>query len=137
MSLKVVQANLAETDDLSDEDAIEDDENDFELDDDDVVFEGLDPTENSLESSMHNILQAVVDPVEWKTELERVGPRLRASQNQNTNEWRSHVDQTLTNKTQIEKILTETQSDLQMLFKYVCVFFMYVFLQLDYQASWR
>jgi estrogen-related receptor beta like 1 len=95
---------------------IEEDENDVEGLEEDIVFES-DLAENSLDSSMHNILQAVVDPVEWKTELERVGPKLKASQNQNTNEWRSHVDQTLTNKLQIEKILTDTQSDLQMMFK--------------------
>ncbi len=112
-----MQANLEEMDDSA-EAEIEEDENDVEGLEEDIVFES-DLAENSLDSSMHNILQAMVDPVEWKTELERVGPKLKASQNQNTNEWRSHVDQTLTNKIQIEKILTDTQSDLQMMFKYV------------------
>jgi hypothetical protein len=56
--------------------------------------------------------QAQVDPVEWKTELERVGPKLRANQQLTTNEWRAHVDQTVTSKGHIEKVLGDTQGDL-------------------------
>ena len=66
-----------------------------------------------MDASAHHILQAVVDPVEWKTELERVGPKLRANQQLVTNEWRSHVDQTVTSKAQIDKVLGDTQGDLQ------------------------
>ena len=29
-----------------------------------------------------------IDPIEWKTELERVGPKLKAQQVLATNEWR-------------------------------------------------
>lgn len=54
-----------------------------------------------------------MDPIHWKTELERVGPKLKAKQQLTTNEWRAHVDLTVTNKVQIEKILDETQADLQ------------------------
>lgn len=66
--------------------------------------------------------QAIVDPVAWKTELERVGPKLRAQQQLSTNEWRAHVDQTVANNQHIEKVLEETQSDLQIMNKYVLVF---------------
>lgn len=60
-----------------------------------------------------NIIKALVDPIAWKTELERVGPKLRAQQQLSTNEWRAHVDQTVSNNQQIEKVLEETQADLQ------------------------
>jgi estrogen-related receptor beta like 1 len=69
--------------------------------------------EVSVDNSNHQILQAMVDPIEWKTELERVGPKLRSNQSTSaTNEWRSHVDQTVTSKSQIEKVLGDTQSEL-------------------------
>jgi hypothetical protein len=55
----------------------------------------------------------------WKTELERVGPKLRAKQALPSNEWRAHVDMTLTNKGQIEAVLDETQADLLGLNRYV------------------
>jgi hypothetical protein len=58
-----------------------------------------------------------VDPIAWKTELERVGPKLRAQQQLSTNEWRAHVDQTVTNNQQIEKVLGETQNDLSIMNK--------------------
>lgn len=64
------------------------------------------------ELSSHQILEARVDPVAWKTELERVGPKLRAAQTLSTNEWRSHVDQTVTSRLLIDKILGETKGDL-------------------------
>lgn len=46
-------------------------------------------------------------------ELERVGPRLRAQQQLTANEWRAHVDSTVQNKGLIEKVMSETQGDLQ------------------------
>ena len=69
--------------------------------------------------------QAIVDPIAWKTELERVGPKLRAQQQLSTNEWRAHVDQTVANNQHIEKVLEETQSDLQIMNKYVLVYVEY------------
>ena len=71
----------------------------------------------SLDNSAHHILQAAVDPVAWKTELERVGPKLRAQQQLSANEWRAHVDQTVTNNQQIGKVLGETQNDLSIMNK--------------------
>jgi len=107
------EVEQAEVDDEADGD-IEDEVHDGV--DDDVLFEEIartDIAEASLDSSAHNILHAQVDPIEWKTELERVGPKLRAQQQLSTNEWRSHVDQTISNKSQIEKVLGDTQVDLQ------------------------
>lgn len=67
----------------------------------------------SLDSSAHQILMARIDPIEWKIELERVGPKLKAKQQLSMNEWRAHVDLTISSKGHIEKVLGETKSDLQ------------------------
>jgi len=86
--------------------------------DDDVVYEEVarsEAAELSMDTSAHNILQALVDPVEWKTELERVGPKLKVNQTLAANEWRAHVDQTITSKSHIDRVLGETQGDLQMM----------------------
>ena len=107
----------AEADDENeDEDIIEDDL--VGGVDEDLQFEEASRLDASLDASHHNILQALVDPVEWKTELERVGPKLRANQQLVTNEWRSHVDQTVASKGHIEKVLADTQGDLQSMNKY-------------------
>ena len=106
-----------QTDDMDDDkdrDDIEDEA--IGVVEDDVLFEEvaqLEVSEASLDNSAHNILHAQIDPIEWKTELERVGPKLAKLSQQNfSNEWRSHVDQTTSNKNQIEKVLGETQGDL-------------------------
>jgi len=88
--------------------------------DDDVVYEEAarnEAAEISLDTSAHNILQALVDPVEWKTELERVGPKLKVNQTLAANEWRAHVDQTISSKSAIDKVLGDTQGDLQLMNK--------------------
>lgn len=81
----------------------------------DVLFQETQAeiAEASLDGSAHQIMHAQVDPIEWKTELERVGPKLRAHQQLTSNEWRAHVDSTVHNKGQIEKVLSDTQGDLQ------------------------
>lgn len=89
--------------------------------DDDVVFDEAarnEAAELSMDTSAHNILQALVDPVEWKTELERVGPKLKVNNTLAANEWRAHVDQTITSKGHIERVLGETLGDLQIMNRY-------------------
>ena len=66
----------------------------------------------SLDNSHHHILEGGIDPIEWKTEVERVAPRLRAVAALGANEWRSHVDQAISSKEKIEKVLGDTQGDL-------------------------
>ncbi len=107
----ILQIEQAEEDNDVDGDIQEDDLADGI--EDDLMFEEPNKLDASLDGSTHHILQAAVDPIEWKTELERVGPKLRASLQLSTNEWRSHVDQTVTSKEHIEKVLGETQGDLQ------------------------
>ena len=85
---------------------------------DDVAYEEAarnEITEMSLDNSAHNIMQALVDPVEWKTELERVGPKLKVNQTLAANEWRAHVDQTISNKSHIDRVLGENLGDLQLM----------------------
>ncbi len=72
----------------------------------------VDVAETSLDGSFHNILQGQVDPIAWKTELERVGPKLKTNFAVSVNEWRSHVDQTVTSKGQIDGIIGETKQDI-------------------------
>ena len=97
-----------------------------EADGDDVVEDVLfheiqaEIAEVSLDGSAHQILHAQVDPIEWKTELERVGPKLKAHQQITSNEWRAHVDSTVHNKGQIEKVLSDTQGDLQAVNRFEC-----------------
>jgi intraflagellar transport protein 57 len=118
-----LQTNEERLGDALDADDIDEDELlDLPQDDDALLEEaglpgGAGNLESSLEQSSHNILRAAVDPMEWKTELERVGPKLRANQHFSSNEWRSHVDQTLASKEQIGKVLSETQVDLQAMYK--------------------
>ena len=71
----------------------------------------------SLDTSAHQILLGHVDPIAWKTELERVGPKLKAQQPLPGNEWRGHVDQTASSKAKIESLLKDTQGDLKSLNK--------------------
>ena len=102
----------AQVDDDADEADIED-AADGDAPEDTMFQEAqMEIAEVSLDASAHQILHAQVDPIEWKTELERVGPKLKAQQALASNEWRAHVDSTVQNKSQIEKVLAETQGDL-------------------------
>jgi estrogen-related receptor beta like 1 len=65
-----------------------------------------------MDSSFHNILQGQVDPIAWKTELERVGPKLKTNFAVSAHEWRSHVDQTAASKSKIDTIAVDTRKDI-------------------------
>jgi len=115
-------SNVEEEDNPEDPD-IEDieEEPDIAIEEDTLFAEAVrnEIAEISIDGSAHQILHAQVDPVKWKTELERVGPRLRTQQQLTMNEWRAHVDQTASSKGHIAKVLGETQGDLQMMHKEV------------------
>ena len=72
----------------------------------------VDLNESVLDGSSRQILHGQIDPIEWKIELERVGQKLKTQQVSSTNEWRAHVDQTISSKDSIDKILDETKGDL-------------------------
>lgn len=80
-------------------------------------FEETFRLESSMENTNHNIIQAAIDPIEWKTELERVGPKLKTNLALSTNEWRAHVDQTMNSKSSIEKVMNGNQTELQVMNK--------------------
>jgi hypothetical protein len=60
------------------------------------------------------MIVAQIDPIAWKTELERVAPKLKAQMIMlaGNHEWRSHVDQTVNTKANIEKLMGDNSSDL-------------------------
>jgi estrogen-related receptor beta like 1 len=49
------------------------------------------------------MLEAKVDPAEWKLELERVGPKLRFKADAASKEWRTHIEQSQKHETQIQE----------------------------------
>jgi estrogen-related receptor beta like 1 len=70
----------AEADDDVEEDAVEEDIGGDIGEEDGLMFEDFNgQLDTSMDNSTHNILQADVDPVLWKTELERVGPKLKVT----------------------------------------------------------
>ncbi len=116
------KANDAEVDD--DEDEIADDAGEAA---EDGIIDGFakpDIADTSLDQSSFQMLNNYTDPIEWKTELERVGPRLRANQSMSSNEWRSHVDQTVSTKAVIDKLLTDTHDELKIIGRY----FLYIYI---------
>jgi len=70
--------------------------------------------ESKLEESQEGIIESNVDPLLWKTELERVGPRLKIQLQDDTGkEWRGHIEQTRKHEQTILSKLEETKTQLQ------------------------
>ena len=113
--LQMEQAVTNENEDDEEEDQIMD-----EVEEEDAYAEDVhtdqtqqvDLNESVLDGSSRQILHGQIDPIEWKIELERVGQKLKTQQVSSTNEWRAHVDQTISSKDSIDKILDETKGDL-------------------------
>ena len=107
-------AEANEMDD-GDDPAIDDDEIEDEVEaveEDTSMFK--DEEENSfLHGESHQIIESRVDPIEWKTELERVGPRLRTNNSNVGKEWRSHINQTIKHSEVISGALPSTESTLK------------------------
>lgn len=105
-------------DDDEDDDVIEDEVGGVGADEE-LLYEETSRVEASLDNSILNILQPQIDPLEWKTELERVGPKLTTAVVTVGNEWRAHVDQSGRGKEQISKLMGANKNDLQSLSKQV------------------
>lgn len=102
-------------DEEDDNDEIEDEVIGGGVEEDNLFQPDMGRTESvdmSMDNSHHQVLEGGVDPIEWKTEVERVAPKLRVPANLGANEWRSHVDQVATSRGSIEKVLGVTQADL-------------------------
>ncbi|KDO32853.1 hypothetical protein SPRG_02545 [Saprolegnia parasitica CBS 223.65] len=92
--------------------------------DDDVVVEEEEElytdlirakTEDSeLEASTNQIILAAVDPLLWKTELERVGPKLKSKiKEDDGKEWHTHIEQTKKHDATIQENLASTAAQLK------------------------
>lgn len=68
----------------------------------------------SLDMSQRGILKSDIDPIEWKTELERVTPQLRnnAKLGASGKEWRSHLEQTMQHEKTIGRSLPDARGAL-------------------------
>lgn len=67
-----------------------------------------------LEESQKEIILATVDPIAWKTELERVGPKLKAGVKGDVGkEWRAHIEQMKKHEAAIRKILPNSATQLK------------------------
>lgn len=78
-----------------------------------AVGEGADDLDKSSAAD-HSMIKSEIDPVMWAAELERVGPRLRASGAASVDkEWRGHIEQTIKHETTIAKHLPATQTSVE------------------------
>ena len=105
---------------LFNDDSDDDVDDEADIDDDIEVFEEDIPAYHSaadevetVRDETQKIIESRVDPIEWKTELERVGPRLRISNAVGGKEWRSHIDQTKKHSSLIENELPSTEATLR------------------------
>ena len=60
----------------------------------------------------------MIDPSEWKIELERVAPKLKSQQFRANSEWRNHIVQVIDSTNSIEKVVTNTKSDIAATMRY-------------------
>eukprot|EP01031_Cornospumella_fuschlensis_P031829 gene31829-38487_t len=104
-------------DDDDEDDIIEDDVGG--AGDEELLYEETSRLETSMDTSVMNILQPQIDPLEWKTELERVGPKLSTGAVVGGNEWRAHVDQSVRGREQVGKLMSVSKTDLNALSKQV------------------
>ena len=76
------------------------------------------PKEGDSTEELHEIdrkvLASTVDPIKWKTELERVSSRLMLPQSfYGAKEWREHIEQTKKTEETIRTVFSETKGQLQ------------------------
>ena len=116
---EVGEPEEVETEGEADDDDIEDEVEIAEDDFNTGMFSDLhqNEAENVIDPLNHSIIESKVDPIEWKTELERVGPRLRNTANIGGKEWRTHIDQTKKHEGTIQRELPATEANLQQINK--------------------
>jgi intraflagellar transport protein 57 len=67
----------------------------------------------SGQAEAHKIIENTIDPLVWKTELERVGPRLKATSGALGKEWRAHIEQTKEHEKTIQAVLPSAQQHMK------------------------
>ena len=90
-------------------------------DDEDVFYADLVQQEQSVDQAEEEenaetnreMLQSTVDPVAWKTEVERVAPRLKIKPSFTGKEWRSHLEQTKKHEEMLENFVPDTRVSLE------------------------
>ena len=73
-----------------------------------------------MEGTKQAVLKNETNPeyqAAWRTELERVGPKLRSRLAGIGNEWRSHLEQTKLHQVTIDKVLPDCSKDLSQIHK--------------------
>jgi len=84
------------------------------MEEEEAMFADLAEEEDEvLEQSTHQLIENTIDPLVWKTELERVGPRLKANVVSLGKEWRAHIEQTKDHEKTIQATLPAAQSHMQ------------------------
>jgi estrogen-related receptor beta like 1 len=63
----------------------------------------------------HAIIANTIDPLIWKTELERVGPRLKAASAGLGKEWWAHIEQTKAHEKTIQAVLPSAQGHMKII----------------------
>lgn len=91
-----------------DEDVAEDESGAFEND----YYQPKNDRDEEEKRDME-MLEAKVDPAEWKLELERVGPRLKFKADGASKEWRTHIEQSQKHEQQINESFPEAKVALE------------------------
>mmetsp|Transcript_65979 Transcript_65979/g.148906 ORF Transcript_65979/g.148906 Transcript_65979/m.148906 type:complete len:431 (-) Transcript_65979:141-1433(-) len=66
-----------------------------------------------VDAEAHQIIENTIDPLLWKTELERVGPRLKTQSATLGKEWRAHIEQTKEHEKTIQAVLPDAQGHMK------------------------
>ena len=77
----------------------------------DLVAEADGVEAEALEKEAHEIMHSDINAVDWKKELERVGPRLKVALT-GGNEWRQHIEQTKKHEGTIASTLPTAKTQL-------------------------
>lgn len=103
----------AEVDEDADLGEVEDEAEVFE--EDEAIWQEVahHPHEEETDLNQKEMIAATIDPLHWKTELERVGPRLKMDIKTLGKEWRAHIEQTKHHEQQIQKIMPSAQQRMQ------------------------
>jgi estrogen-related receptor beta like 1 len=104
----------ADLGDIVDETEAMEDEEEAIFGNDKNSLDGDDSFNDSFNNESHQMIENTIDPLLWKTELERVGPRLKSStQSLGSKEWRAHIEQTKQHEKTIQTILPSAQGHMK------------------------
>lgn len=110
-------ADEAEVDSDAEVGSVAEDEMPGEGEEDDLMYQEEEVKKPSGDSDDedHQVLQATVDPAVWLLEIERVAPKLKIQLQNDSQEWRTHLQQTRSFKQVIETQFPPAQTQLQKL----------------------